>query len=194
MKDPPRVILLDSNAYFRLARSIHPLLACTFGSAAQYSLFVLKELDEEYRSNVRLQTKFEWVRDPEHCADRLRKRYQARGKWSGLVSNAFTFLAGHVRCKKLNVSHEDLRALATGFVLGSPVVTDDRDMKELADAFQIECWSVLKLLRLMQVEGRIGIEDVQQVLEYLDEENDLPMGKDRLRREYRQYFNADCPI
>lgn len=36
----PRVILLDSNAYFRLARSIHPLLAGAFGPSPPYSLFV----------------------------------------------------------------------------------------------------------------------------------------------------------
>ena len=38
MSPPPRVLLLDSCSYFRLARSIHPLLAETFGPPPPYSL------------------------------------------------------------------------------------------------------------------------------------------------------------
>ena len=44
MSPAPRVVLLDSCAYFRLARSIHPLLAPTFGPPPPYSLFVLAAL------------------------------------------------------------------------------------------------------------------------------------------------------
>ena len=46
MSSPPRVILLDSNAYFRLARSIHPLLSQLFGDPPPYALKVLEDLDK----------------------------------------------------------------------------------------------------------------------------------------------------
>ena len=69
MSSAPRVILLDSCAYFRLARSIHPLLAGTFGPAPPYSLFVFAALDDEYLTNSRLRNKFEWVNETEYRED-----------------------------------------------------------------------------------------------------------------------------
>lgn len=57
---PQSKILVDSNSYFRLAKSIRPLLNVTFGDE-DYCLYVLKELEKEYDRNSRLQTKFEWV-------------------------------------------------------------------------------------------------------------------------------------
>jgi hypothetical protein len=60
MKHPPRLILLDSNAYLRLAISIHPLLGQKFGKDDEGTnvLRVIKKLDEEYLRNPRLQSKF----------------------------------------------------------------------------------------------------------------------------------------
>jgi hypothetical protein len=48
MSEPSQDVLLDSNAYFRLGNSIRPLLQQSFGSAPNYSLHVLAELDDEY--------------------------------------------------------------------------------------------------------------------------------------------------
>jgi hypothetical protein len=194
VSDPPRVLLLDSNAYFRLARTLHPLLAPPFGTSPRYSLMILAELDREYRSSNRLRTKFEWVNGREYQADRAAHRYETAGKSTRQVDMAFSFLEAHARAEAINVSPEDLRALAVGHARNFVVVTDDAGMKRLADAFEIECWSVLKLLRLMQTEARIALDDVRQAIEYMVEANDLPMGRDRFRSEYRAYFNADCPI
>ena len=57
-------ILLDTNAYFRLAQSIHPLLKAAFGDQ-NYTLYVLKELQVEYEKNPRLTNRFAWVNDAE---------------------------------------------------------------------------------------------------------------------------------
>jgi hypothetical protein len=38
------------------------------------------------------------------------------------------------------------------------------------------------------------MEKVTEILEYLGDQNDLPMPKDRLRREFREYFGVNCPI
>ena len=46
-------LLIDSNSYFRLAKSLHPLLFEEFG-ADNYCLYVLKELEEEWSRNPRL--------------------------------------------------------------------------------------------------------------------------------------------
>ncbi len=118
----PRIqpILLDSNAYFRLALSIHPLLQVCFGEDTQFSLFVLPELDDEYRTSVRLRHKFMWVAEQQY---------------------------------------------------------------------------VQELLKVMVSAGRIDMDKVTEVLEYLEEDNDLPMPKDRLRRVFKEYFpTGTCPL
>ncbi len=194
MSPAPRVLILDSCAYFRLARSIHPLLAGTFGPSPPFSLFVLAALDDEYLTSSRLKHKFEWVNAREHKQDRRSKTYVCRGKVSGEVDSAFSFLAGYVKQNGLMLAPEDLKALAVGFARQIPVVSDDRDLLRVADAHAIECLSTLDLLKLMLDSGRITISKVNEVLEYLDHENDLPMGKSDLRQRYKALFGAKCPV
>lgn len=192
---PPRIILLDSNAYFRLALTIHPLLAPEFGDPPPYKLLVLKELDEEYSRSARLKNKFEWVRRPEFRRDREARRYEPRGKIVQQAETAFSFVAHHAHTHGISVSRIDLKALAHGIARSYPVVSDDAGMQQIADALGIERWPVLKLLKLMVTERRIGLEVVHQIVQYLAHENDLPTSNlDRLRKEYRTYFNADPPL
>jgi hypothetical protein len=35
---------------------------------------------------------------------------------------------------------------------------------------------------------------VNEVLEYLDHENDLPIGKTELRERYKAFFGSGCPV
>ncbi len=194
MSEPPKVILLDSNAYFRLARTVHPLLAGTFSTNPAYSLYVLADLDDEYLTSSKLKNKFEWVNDPEYKKDRKVKRYQSKGKKKLPVENAFSFLAAYAKSNAINVAPEDLRALATGFALEFPVVTDDTGMKAIADAHSIECWSIIKLLKLMLTTNRITSDKIAELLQYLNHENDLPMGYNKLRVMFQEYFDSTCPI
>lgn len=187
-------VLVDSNAYFRLARSITPLLGPPFGDAPAFSLYVLAELDDEYQTSSRLQNKFEWVQDREHADDRKAKRYTLKGKDLEPVRRAVTFMDRYASQEGLNMSREDLRALAAGFVKGLPVVTDDRAMQTVAKAHGIPCWSSIKLLKAMVVGGRIDLAQVAEILEYWEYENDLPAAKPALRAEYRKYFGGVCPI
>jgi hypothetical protein len=194
MSDPCQEVLLDSNAYFRLANSIHPLLLQSFGTSPQYSLFVLAELDDEYASSVRLRHKFEWVSQREYRNDRKAKRYELLGDDRAKANTAFSFLLAYADDQEINLSREDLKALAAGFVKGIPVVTDDVGMARVAQGNSIECWSTIKLLRLMATAGRIDMEKVTEILEYWDYEKDLPMPPGKLRRVFKEYFGEDCPI
>lgn len=194
MSPPPRVILLDSNAYLRLARSIRPLLRGTFGAPPPYSLFILKELEGELASSARLRMRFEWFSETDLRQDRAAKVYRSAGKPAQAVEAMYTVLAQAAVDRGLNVSREDLHALAVGLARGFPVVTDDGGMIELANLFQIDCWRLLKLLRLMATENRITQDQVTEILEYLREVDDLPAGIERLRQTYRDYFGTDCPI
>ena len=155
MNVPPQDVLLDSSAYFRLAQSIRPLLQPSFGASPAYSLHVLAELDDEYRTSRRLRHKFEWVAEMEYRDDRQWKRYELRGEARSQALDAFSFLVAYADEQQLNLSREDLKALAVGFVKGIPVVTDDVNMGKVADAHSIECWSTIKLLRVMLTAGTV---------------------------------------
>jgi hypothetical protein len=189
-----QVVLLDSSAYFRLANSVRPLLRQEFGAAPGYTLYVLAELDDEFSTSTRLRTKFEWVAQKEYREDRAAKRYAPREGDRTRAATAFGFLAAYADGEGIDLSREDLRALAVGFVNGIPVVTDDRGMQRVAEAHAIECWNSIKLLRVMENAGRIDREKVAEILEYWDYENDLPMPKARLREVFREYFGWDCPL
>lgn len=194
MSPAPRVVLLDSCAYFRLARSIHPLLAPTFGPPPPYSLFVLVELDDEYLTSSRLHHKFEWVNGAEYKADRLAKCYACKGKYAQGASRAFTFLAAYAHNRLLTVSREDLKALSVGFVRQIPVVSDDRGIRQVADEHGIECWLTMDLLKVMVDCGHINLTKVNETLEYWHHENDLPRGLQELRDHYCRLFGGECPI
>lgn len=187
-------VLLDSNAYFRLAESIQPLLRDSFGRDPEYSLHVLVDLDEEHAKSSRLKNKFGWVQFPEHRDDRKLRCFKPRGDDAVKIAQTYKYLAHQADDERIDVSKVDLRALAAGFVRQMPVVTDDMGMIRLAELFGIECWSVVKLLRVMRMTDRISSEMVVQVMEYWSYQNDLPMELGRLRVVYREYFGEDCPI
>ena len=194
MAEPRKVILLDTNAYLRLARSIVPLLGPPVGENPGYTLFVLREVDEEHIASFRLRSKFEWVYADEHRSDRLSKRYECKGKTVKSVALVESFLSGYARSQGILVSRADIRALAVGRDRGFIVVSDDSGMAEVAEAFQISLWSVLDLLKLLVDVGRIPLEKVNETLQYLEHENDLPMGRARLRERYKALFGSESPV
>jgi flagellar biosynthesis protein FlhB len=145
-------------------------------------------------TSSRLQNKFEWVTNTEYKQDRLAKRYEYRGKLRKQVENAFSFLSAYSKIHALNLAREDLKALAIGFARGFPVVSDDTGLRKVAQAHHIECWSMVKLLKVMLVAGRIDIVLIRKLFEYLDYENDLPMAKKELRKLFKDYFGTDCSV
>lgn len=196
MSPPPQVVLLDSNAYFRLAQSIRPLLGQTFGPPPPYSLFVLDILAKEFASSPRLQNKFEWVNQAEYRDDRRANTYEVKGtKWVAEVERAFSYFASYVKFEELSPSPEDIRALAVGYVKQIPVVSDDHDVRKVAAAHKISCLWSLDLLKLMLDTKRIDMEKVQEVVEYWEQQNDLPRrNRDDLRAQYKALFGQKCPI
>lgn len=194
MSSVPRVILLDSNAYFRLARSIQPLLLQRFGGPPPYALKVLEDSDQEFSRSIRLQSKFYWVADSEFSLDRKKSQYSVRGKIASQVKNAITYLIHQAASSCIDLSLVDLRVLAVGYARSFPVVTDDRGMQEIAGSFGIECWSTMKLLMLMLDCERISMEKIHEIVEYWHAENDLPSPLRVFQQIYKELFTEDCPV
>lgn len=194
MSSAPRVILLDSNSYFRLARSIRPLLSQPFGDPPPYALKVIEDLDREFSRSHRLNSKFHWVADPEYSSDREASQYSARGKTAPQVDRALSYLVKMAADSCVDLSYIDLKVLALGHARRFPVVTDDRGMQKIAEIFGIECWPTLKLLKLMLDCGRIDLYKVKEVIEYCDAENDIPGHINDFRKLYVEIFKGQCPI
>jgi rRNA maturation endonuclease Nob1 len=187
------MFILDSNAYFRLAISIHPLLGQTFGKSTneRYVLRVISQLDAEYSRNSRLQHKFHWVSKKKYKDNRQAEQLKITSKQRALVEQARSFIIqteGDLDC---NLSLVDATALAVGFVKQQPVVTDDKDMCTVANALGLEVWSLLQLLKLMLDEEHIDLEKVVEVAELLDYENDLPCGRAQFVKQFKQFFGTD---
>jgi len=181
-------ILLDSNSYFRLAKSIHPLLDTIYGEE-NYCLYVLKELNDEFDRSRRLQDKFEWVNEDEYVENRS-KRLSLSNKNKKAISTTVELLQQHKIENCLGVSKIDIQCLAYGFVLEVPVVTDDGDMIQLAKDFDIEILKTLNLMSVMVVCEHISMDKVRQIVAYWKYIQDKP---GNFRGDYIAIFKEDPP-
>ncbi len=181
-------ILLDSNSYFRLAKSIHPLLFQPFGEE-NFCLYVLPELEREYAREPRLQHKFPWVDEPEY-RDNRDKRLSLSRKQRKAVDTAFAIMWDHVQTELPGPSRVDVTVLSYAYMLGIPVVTDDDDMIQLAEAFGITVRKTLDLLKMMLDGGHIDMAKVRSIVAYWSYVDDHP--KDFVAN-YRRLFGESPP-
>lgn len=185
---PQTKILLDSNSYFRLAKSIHPLLFVEFGNDS-HCLYVLPELETEYERSPRLQSKFNWVNDPEYKSNRTKRltlsKQQKRNR-----DTAFEFMWDHVQTALPGPSRLDVVHLSYGHALEISIVTDDADMRALADVFGVMTMSTLELLKLMLDCRHIDVTQVRTIAAYWSYEDDRP--KDFVA-DYRRLF-GEAPL
>jgi hypothetical protein len=185
---PQSKILIDTNAYFRLAQSIRPLLKVKFGEE-NYCLYVVKELQQEFDRNSRLRNKFPWVSEPEYSENRAH-RLQLSRKERNEIDQAFDFIFDHARTVYPGVSRVDVTILAHAYILGIPVVTDDGDMLALANDFEIQTFRVLDLLKLMLDCKHINIQKVREIAAYLAYANDKPR---EYGRDFKKLFGEFPP-
>ena len=185
---PQSKILVDTNAYFRLAQSIRPLLKVEFGEP-KYCLYVTKELQDEYDKNPRLRNNFSWENDPEYAENRSH-RLQLSRKEQKEIGDTFDFIFDHARTAYPGVSRVDVVVLAHAYVLGIPVVTDDGDMLALAEDFEVKTFKTLDLLKLMLDCEHLDTVKVREIAGYLEYQSDKP--KD-FRADYKRLFKEDPP-
>ncbi len=183
-----RRFLLDTNSYFRLAKSIHPLLGTNFGPDP-CCLFVLKELDKEFEKNVRLQNKFSWVGEAEYKTDRAAQISLSRDEQKD-VQIAIGFIRNHSNQRLLGLSRIDIQVLAVGYVLAVVVVTDDDAMLDVSEVFGIKAMKSLDVLKLMRDVGHIDMAKVRQTVSYWDYERDKPKNCDD---DFLRLFNEAPP-
>jgi predicted nucleic acid-binding protein len=165
-------ILLDNNAYLRLANSFHPLLAKSFGKKSN-TLYLIPEFQKEFNKNPRLKNKFGWVNQPEYIENRKHQPRTLKSQ-KEQIQLTYSYLWAQNISEGFGASRVDVKALAYGSVLDAPVVTDDFDMTELAEPFGIEVWGLLDLLKIMYRAKRINQSEIKALIGYLEYIKDMP--------------------
>lgn len=187
-------IIVDSNSYFRLAQNIHPLLCQPFGND-QLTLYIHADLNNEFRRSPRLKNKFHWVAETTYVDNRSRS-ISIPQEQKAEVDDTYDYMWEHVQDAFLRPygkgpSPIDTRIVATAHVLGIAVLTDDRDMIELAKEFGVKTISSLGVMKLMLEAGHINDEKVDQVVEQWMYENDTPHRD--WKKEFKKLFGREAP-
>jgi hypothetical protein len=181
-------IILDTNAYFRLAQSIRPLLNTAFGKQ-NFTLYVLKELQVEYDKNPRLTNRFAWVNDPEYVSNRS-QRLALKAKEKSEIKRAYDFILDYVRNVHPGVSKVDVLALAHAELLAIPVVTDDDEMRQAAKDYGIKTLKTLELLKLMLDCNHIDMAKVREIAGYWAYFKDIPKS---FKADFKKLFGEEPP-
>jgi hypothetical protein len=179
-------LLIDSNSYFRLAQNLHPLLNNPFGKD-NYCINILKECDKEYNKNTGLQNKFTWVNQEEYKENRKNQIFYNDSTENAIYNN-LNFIKLFAREKHLLVSEVDLKYLATALELEITLITDDSDMIEVANEFEIKVLKSLELLKLMCDSDFITKEKVKEITDYWCYLKDKP--KD-FKKDCKKLFDFD---
>lgn len=184
----PSIYILDSCAYFRLARHIRPLLGLKFGPPPHYKLFVLKRMKMELLKNPRLKSKFHWISETEFQKEILSGTYIPRGKKKEAAEYAKSFLNEHVKethinAQKAGPSPADIEALAVAFAIPGIVVSDDKNLRETGILFSIETIDSVDLLEKLLSDHVIDTEALQSLADYWSYDKDLPMNRRKLNKK-----------
>ncbi|WP_419600427.1 hypothetical protein [Thiolapillus sp.] len=175
------LVLLDTNAYLRLAKRIKPLLGIRFGQKG-YVLTILKDVEDEVHRSARLQEYFPWFDDPPLQQERLAKRVrlsrdekaQITAMKSVLRQHALAHAADYTTLGRSPPSPTDCLCLAFGQVRQAIVATDDLGMHKLAEDFELPIFHCHEVLKKMLTAKAISKELVTDIYHALEVNGDLP--------------------
>ncbi|SRR6266702_1175858 len=169
---PQSKILVDTNSYFRLAKSIHPLLFAEFGEKNHCPIHT-SGIRYRFTQKSFPTNQVAWALDPQYVANRKVHPTLSRQQQSE-VELAKGFIWNHVQTEMPGPSRIDAIYSSYGYVLKAPVVTDDRDMRALAAEFDIETMVTLELMKTMLDSGRINRGKAKEIYAYCGYSNDVP--------------------
>jgi hypothetical protein len=192
------LVLLDTNAYLRLAKRIRPLLGIAFGQK-QYAPTVLKLVEDEVFRNPRLKFNYPWFADADLTAERLSKQVRLSKEERAQIEAAASVLRAHVLANphgyttlgRSPPSPTDCFLLAFGQVRSAIVATDDLGMHKLAQDFDIDAWHGHELLKKMLSAKTIDNDLVREIFTALENNGDLPhTWQEAKHTEFKKLFGA----
>ena len=175
------LVLLDTNAYLRLAKRVKPLLGVPFGQKS-YVLTILKDVEDEVQRSGRLRSTYPWVNDPALVQERLAKRINLSAAEKAQLDITVSIFLGHVQgnIDRFLVNGRDPPSPVDCRVLGftqirSPaiVVTDDLGMHALAADFGIEIWHGYELLSKLRTAKKVSNDLIREIYAALETNRDM---------------------
>lgn len=157
------------------------MLFLPFGDG-EYCLYILPELNDEL-SNRRLKSKFPWVDEVEHTENR--KHFPTIGRKKKSIEDSFEFIWDYVQTELPGPSKVDTWYIAYAIELGIPVVTDDKDMTELAIAFDAQVMPTLELMKIMYDSNHTDLKIIKGIVDYWRVIGDCPAN---LHRDLKRFF------
>lgn len=175
------LVLLDTNAYLRLAKRVRPAVGIVFGQKG-YVLTVHKTVEEEVHRSSRLRSRFPWFDGQEFVDERLAKQVRLSVEEKAEVQAAQSVLHGWVLSDPSSYTcggrsppgPTDCWLLALGQVKPAIVVTDDLGMHALADEFNIAVWHGFELLDKLRSAKVVDGALVREIFEALEANDDMP--------------------
>ena len=192
------LVLLDTNAYLRLAKRVKPMLGVKFGQK-EYVLTILRDVENEVQRNPTLRFKYPWFGNPDISEERLSKGIRLSKDEKTQIDAATSILRESVLSNAISYTTQgrsppsptDCRMLAFGQIRPAIVVTDDLGMHQLARDFELPVWHGHELLKKMLSAKLINNELVREIYEALENNNDLPHTWQEVRHTvFRKIFGA----
>lgn len=175
------LVLLDTNAYLRLAKRVRPLLGKKFGQK-DYVLTILRDVEDEVQRSPRLRHDYPWFDAATLASERLTHTPRLSADDKVKLAAATSVLHGLVQMdparfmtqRRSPPSFIDCRVLAFGQIRPAIVVTDDLGMHELASMVGIDnIWHGPELMKKMLSAKLIDNDLVREIYAALEVNNDL---------------------
>lgn len=182
-------IIIDTNAYLRLGKSISPLLGRPFGKE-KFTLQGHDYLNKELERNDRFENKFPWIND-EICVKEKKKIIPKSSEAYKSISETYDHIFEYEKAEKLSLSLEDKYCLGTALELELTCVTDEYAMRNVAKEFDINVLTTIGLIKLMVENNFLEICQAKDIINYLEYKNDLPYSKEKVKQEFKLSFNEE---
>ena len=174
------LVLLDTNAYLRLAKRVRPFVGRQFGQKP-YVITILKAVEDEVHAGARLKFQYPWFDNDEFASERLAKVMRLSAPDRKNMAIAQGVLHGMAQADLAKYTTEgrsppgmtDCWVLAFGHVKQAIVVTDDLGMHALANDFGITVWHVCELLDKLRSAKVVSRELIIEIYEALEVNRDL---------------------
>lgn len=176
-------LLIDSCSYFRIVRSLHPLLGKPVGPS-KYKVFIHSHFYKEYNKSSRLTDQFHWVNQPEFAANREKFCLNILSEREKEMMRAYTSINAYKRQSRSNISEVDIYALSTAYIQNITLITDDLDMIAAAEEFEISTIKTMKLLQYLHSNKIITDRKLLEIFDFWEHENDCPAGYKSDRSQY----------
>ncbi|WP_213602994.1 hypothetical protein [Pseudoxanthomonas japonensis] len=174
-------ILLDTNAYLRLAKRIRPLLGVKFNPRMQYQLIVLPEVEGEVLQNPRLKSHYPWFMEDDHRNERRSARVKLSADDKDQIEKDTAFMkrllgrnaAAYIQGGRSPPGPADRHVLAVALLRGWCVATDDEGMHVLAKDLDIKIFYCFEVLHKMLSAEMVDKDLVIDIYDALERNNDL---------------------